>query len=287
MAAHLAANAEDPCVVYPDEMGDWRWKPWRWLAVEAQRWVSALHRARLAGGARVGYRWRPAPETVAADLGIQAAGAVAVPVVEEDEAAMPPLDGWLTPAGETMPDGLAAIGVSPADRGDDDASIPHALIAQTWRAGGALVRHGDSWQPWEVSELARAATALAVSPPRRGRPIALVAGDLAAAEERAWLAWALAAGAALVLPTDPAFAAWAMFWPRPTDVVLPAEQLFAVRGLLASLATPRVQRRRLKRLARLVVWGGEPPNYETTAWGELGVTLTPFPSLPSSQPGNG
>jgi hypothetical protein len=275
VAAHVRTHPEDPCVVFPDAKGDWRWKPWRWLATEAQRSASALRAARIEPGARIGYRWRPAPEVAAADLGIQAAGATAVPVVDGDEAATPGLDGWLTSA-DDAPDGLATRVI--ALPGDVERQGPAAALAaaNASRSGGALVRRGDSWQPWSASDLARAAAALAPSPPRRARPIALVAGDLAAAEERAWLCWSLAAGAVLVLPTDSAFAAWAIFWPRPTDVLLPAPQLPAVRELLAGLGSLRVQRRRLKRLQRLLVWGGEPPSGEATAWRELEVHLEPW-----------
>jgi hypothetical protein len=144
-------------------------------------------------------------------------------------------------------------------------------------AGGALVRRVDAWHPWSQTDLVAAAARLARPAHARERPIALIAGDLAAAEERAWLAWAVTAGAALVLPGDPAFAAWAIFWPRPTDFCLPAEQLEPVRELLGTLGTPRIQRSRLSRLRRLLVYAGEPPLEEATAWGALGVTLTPWP----------
>src|SRR6185436_9870212 len=135
------------------------------------------------------------------------------------------------------------------------------------------------WQRWSPSDLTAAAGALVRPAQPRDRPIALVAGDLAAAEERAWLAWAITAGAALVLPGDPAFAAWAIFWPRSTDVCLSAEQLAPVRELLATLGTPRIQRGRLKRIRRLLVFDGEPTREEAIAWQSLSVTLAHWPSV--------
>jgi hypothetical protein len=114
--------------------------------------------------------------------------------------------------------------------------------------------------------------------PARRRPIVLVVGDLAEAAERAWLSWALAADGALVLPGDPVFAAWGLFWPRPTDALLPVEDLAPVRAVLPTLGSARSQRRRLSRLARLVVHGGPVVDDERAAWAAIGVALSPFPS---------
>lgn len=229
----------------------------------------------------MGYRWRPVPEAVAADLGIQAAGGVAVPLVEGHEAALPRLERWLAVGGEGPAEGVEAPRV---ERPATSSDLPEEDRAA---AGGALVRRAETWERWGERELASAAALLTTETGRSlvgssrnpARPIAVVAGDLAAAPERAWLAWTLAAGAALVLPGDPAFAAWAIYWPRPTDVALPADHLALVRVALASLGRPRAARRRLERLRRLLVWGEVPPADEVRAWGELGVTLTPFPAL--------
>jgi len=232
---------------------------------------------KIEPGARVGYRWRPTPEALAADLGIQRAGAVAVPAVEGDEAALPELAAWLPVGDEPAPDEITARVVERTlDEHYGNAASREARAA----TGGALVRIQDAWHQWSQSDLDAAAASLVAPREPRRRPIALIAGDLAAAEERAWLAWAIGTEAALVLPGDPAFAAWAIFWPRPTDVVLPAEQLAPVRELLATLGTPRIQRSRLKRIHRLLVFSGEPTPDETAAWQALGVSPTSW-QLPS------
>ena len=209
-----------------------------------------------------------------ADLGIQLAGAVAVPAVEGDEAALPELAAWLPVGEEPAPEGMHAPVV---ERTLDEYYGDAASREVRASAGGALVRRDAAWQEWSQSDLGTAAAALATTSEPRHRPIALIAGDLAAAEERAWLAWAIGAEAALVLPGDPAFAAWAIFWPRPTDVCLPAEQLAPVRELLATLGTPRIQRGRLKRIQRLLVYDGDPAPDETAAWQAIGVALTRWP----------
>ena len=197
-----------------------------------------------------------------------------MPAVEGDEAALPELAAWLPVGDEPAPDGITArIVERTLDEHCGDAASREARAA----TGGALVRRQDAWQQWSQSDFDAAAIALADPRESRRRSIALIAGDLAAAEERAWLAWAIGAEAALVLPGDPAFAAWAIFWPRPTHVCLPAEQLTPVRELLATLGTPRIQRRRLSRLQRLLVYDGEPPPEEATAWRALGVTPMPWP----------
>lgn len=214
---------------------------------------------------------------MAADLGIQLAGAVAVPAVEGDEAALPELAAWLPVGDEPKPEEISARVVERTlDEHYGDAASREARAT----TGGALVRIGEAWQQWSPGDLDATAATLAAPRESRRRPIALIAGDLAAAEERLWLAWAISAEAALVLPGDPAFAAWAIFWPRPTDVVLPAEQLAPVRQLFATLGTPRIQRSRLRRIHRLLVYGGEPTPDEVAAWQALGVNLTSW-QIPS------
>lgn len=301
MRARLLTHPEDPCVVFPDAHGDWRWRSWRWLARAAEAWAEALGAS--ATGNLVGYPWHPTPEAVAADLGIQLAGGIAVPATPGHEAALPPLARWLAVGGEPAPaegqSGVAVVtepaGAALGGHSVVAASSPAASAGELARrleapgtaAGGALVRCHERWEAWRAAELAGAARAFEPAPggagdasPQPGRPIALVAGDLAAAEERAWLGWALAADAALVLPGDTAFAAWAVFWPRPTDVCLPVEQLGPVRELLGSLGRLRAVRRRLARLRRLMVWGGSPEPAEREAWRALGVDLRPTPQLP-------
>lgn len=284
LRARLAANPEDPCVVFPDAMGDWRWRSWRWLMTQASGWARAL--GPLSGGALVAYRWRPTPAALAADLGIQLAGGVAVPSLEGEEAALPPLWRWLAVDGDPAPEGVEAAALARPVLGDEDAVSAPVLLAAApadTAGGGALVRRGARWETSSADEQAAAAVPLAMPPsPSRRRPVALVVGDLAAAPERAWLTWALSADAALVLPGDPAFAAWGLFWPRPTDACLPVEQLASVRAVLATLGGPRAQRRRLARLRRLVVWGGEPAAAERNGWEALGVTLAPYPPALSS-----
>ncbi len=284
-------------MVFPDAHGDWRWRSWRWLAGRAGAWAATL--GDLPPGSRVGYPWRPTPDAIAADLGIQAAGGLAVPALEGDEAALPPLARWLAVAGEgaPVPLGTSAVTLPGADApvgaevararpgwGPGDAGEGLLAADPPRPGGGALVRRDAVWEAWDRDALAAGAAAFAVPDRGHHRPIALVAGDLAAAAERAWLAWALAAGAALVLPGDSAFAAWAIFWPRPTDVLLAADELPAVRSLLATLGRPRAQRRRLARLRRLLVHGGEPDAAERAAWAALGVTVATAPELPRPSP---
>src|SRR6185369_5150374 len=113
----------------------------------------------VESGARVGYRWRPTPEAVAADLGIQLAGAVAVPVVEGDEAALPELAAWLPVGDEPAPEEISARVVERTlDEHYGNAASREARAA----TGGALVRrHGDDqWLAWSQGDLATAAAAL-------------------------------------------------------------------------------------------------------------------------------
>ncbi|HEV8631039.1 MAG TPA: AMP-binding protein [Thermoanaerobaculia bacterium] len=283
LAAHAAANPADPCVVFPDQHGEWRWRSWRWLAARATAYAQALDG--VPAGSAVGYPWRPQPEALAADLGIQAAGAVAVPASLEGGPSLPPLVRWLAIDGGEGPREVTAVTVAAeADAvqrhlGEDVTELP-PLPAESRAPGtaGALVRHADAWLPWGERQAESAARAL-VRPPsaRETRPIALVSGNLAAAPERAWIGWALAAGACLVLPGDAALAAWGLWWPRPTDACLPVESLAGLRALFASFGTPRRCRRQLARLQRLVVWGNEPASEEVAAWAELGVAVQRFP----------
>jgi hypothetical protein len=83
----------------------------------------------------------------------------------------------------------------------------------------------------------------------------------------------------VVLPGDAAFLAWAIYWPRATDVGVAAMELAPLRELLAGMGRARTVRRQLARLQRLVVWDGVPDDDERRAWAALGVPLVVLSQL--------
>ena len=163
------------------------------------------------------------------------------------------------------------------------------------------LRPPEDGNPWPSPESLLAALALrglgdatggagAALPPLAigpDRAIAFLAAEPVAAEPAAWLAWALGAGAALVVPAAPELLAWSLAWTRPTHLALPAAELRELRQALLQLEKPRALRRRLRRLRHLVVWGAglTPDAAEAAAWAELGVRLTPWPAEQSRPAG--
>lgn len=105
------------------------------------------------------------------------------------------------------------------------------------------------------------------------RPVVPVVHDPAEPHAAAWLLWALEAGAALVVPGDEAFLAWAIWWPRATDAAVYAHELAPLREVLSGFGSRRAQRRHLARLRRLVVWGESPSYAERAWWDDLGIPL--------------
>src|SRR5204863_5309535 len=105
------------------------------------------------------------------------------------------------------------------------------------------------------------------------RPVVPIVDDPAQAHGAAWLLWALEAGAAIVVPGDEAFLAWAIWWPRATDAAVHAHEIGPLREVLTGFGGRRAQRRHLARLRRPVVWGGSPSYAERAWWEDLGVPL--------------
>jgi hypothetical protein len=272
VAAHAAATPEQPALVAPTASGAWRWASWEWLA-----WRVAVRAAELASRAQGGaleYPWLPAPGGIVTDLAIQAAGCCAVPSAGEASAddlvtAWPPDVGapaHLT-AWDDAPEAVRWGTLPPRPPAGAGARLAGGLRG----GGGAAVRGSAGWRQWSTADLAAAAAALQPAVAVEGRPLALVGGDLGAAAERAWLAWALAAGAVLVLPGDAQLLPWAVAWARPTHVTIGAGELAGLREALGELASARALRRRLNRLRHLLVHGGQVTEGERVAWGELGV----------------
>ncbi|HVS03193.1 MAG TPA: hypothetical protein VMT16_10530 [Thermoanaerobaculia bacterium] len=235
-------------------------------------------------GDTVAFAYRPHPEALALDLAIQAAGRLALPhtPARGGGGADP---GRLEPggAGEIRhwhPDPAAAPPAEPPRR-PAPVSPPWAPAAE---AGGAWAwSPGDGWRRLASRPLLAAAVAVdaALRHPA-GRPIALVAGDLAPIEERAWLAWCLASGAALVLSPEPDLAPWALHWARPTVACLPAAALDETAALLRASERPRPLRRRLRRLHAVLAYGQDADGAAAAAdplWADLGTGIAAFPDL--------
>lgn len=114
-------------------------------------------------------------------------------------------------------------------------ALLHDLAIQA--AGGVPVpRPGEGELDWSDEDLRDAIEAIArevapAGPPAGGREILVSSRSLAEVEERAVLAWALTAGAALVLEPDPLSFVPTAAWARPTFFHGTAADLAALRRL--------------------------------------------------------
>src|ERR1700688_912964 len=216
-----AADPESPFLFWPDGW-NWRWWSWRETAELAAQWSAAL--AALPPACRVAFAVAAYPSAIALDLAVQSAGLTPVPLILG-------LGG-----GSAGGRGQAAQGAEPGREAAERAGC------QAWLevAGGearltrldrplagmagpaAVVPPGDpgvlvtgdtgDWRRLSQSELMAAAAAVdrAIAPPA-GRPAEsrerqiLVAGwPLQDWAGRLLAAWAVAAGAGLVLEGDSA-----------------------------------------------------------------------------------
>ena len=222
---------------------DWRWLSWRRAAHRAAGWTSEIAEIAevdLPASARIGFAGDLDPDAVILDLAIQAAGHVAVPLLGD---VPPPVsrwcDAWAGRGGEAPPGDLPA-GIpllrlsSTADRKDfKDGKDLEDLD----EAGGALVR-GAEGAPLVLpaADLAAAAAAIAdalPAPPGGAREIFVLAIPPAEPAGRALLAWAVAAGAALLLEPAPGSLAGTAVWARPTVFAGTAADLAGLRQAVA------------------------------------------------------
>ncbi|HSL81597.1 MAG TPA: AMP-binding protein [Thermoanaerobaculia bacterium] len=86
--ARAGESPEEPALFFPEEM-DVRWRSWGALAAQVAGGAEALAELGLPAGECVAFRWRPEPDAVAADLAIQAAGLVSVPILSSGAGAPP------------------------------------------------------------------------------------------------------------------------------------------------------------------------------------------------------
>jgi hypothetical protein len=292
-----AADPESPFLFWPDGW-NWRWWSWRETAELAARWAAPL--AGLPPACRVGFADAAYPGAIALDLAVQSAGLTPVPLVlgrgggasaghgqqgREVQGAEPALAAaeragclaWLeVVGGEARMTRLAA----PAEGAAPAAGDPEILVA------------GDagSWRRLSQSELLTAAAeverAIASRSGRRAdsqeREILVAGWPLQEWAGRLLAAWAVAAGAALVLEADPALRLGAVLWARPTVFHGTAEELAVLRLRVEAARWPRRRpRRQVPPLGRLrtLFQHGAPAADDAAFWQERGARLLRLPGL--------
>jgi hypothetical protein len=235
----------------------------------------------LPPGLPVAFHYRPTPRHLALDLALQASGRCPLPIAHREASSFDPRKGLgATPAwariegDEEGPVGLPGLTL-PESEPQEAEELPALdlgapAVVRAWGEAGLA--------ELDQERLAAAAKVLhGVLEPGPERPVALICGPLDELPERLWLGWALHAGAALVLIPEPASVGWGLFWSRPTMACLEGALLPRVRAVLEREAKPPAMRRRLRRLARVLVWGPLPEG-EEEAWSRLGFPTRPFPT---------
>jgi len=183
-------------------------------------------------------------------------------------------------------------GVAPAAAIHGLAAVPPTGSVDLSLAGPGVLVTGDSggWRRLSQSELLAAAaaveSAIASSPGRhadsREREILVAGWPLQEWAGRLLTAWAVAAGAALVLEADPALRLGAVLWARPTVFHGTAAELAALRLRVEAARRPRRWRRRpVPPLGRLrTLFQREAPAADDAAfWQARGVRLLRLPGL--------
>jgi AMP-binding enzyme len=187
--------------------------------------------------------------------------------------------------------GTAAVTV--ADDPGSAAPVHGSAAVPPGDPGVLVTGAAGDWRRLSQAELLAAAAAVerAIgSPPghragSRQREILVAGWPLQEWAGRLLAAWAVAAGAALVLEADPALRLGAVLWARPTVFHGTAEELAALR--LRVEAAPRPRRRRLSPpLGRLrTLFQSEPPAADDAAfWRERGAQLLRLPGLGDASP---
>lgn len=296
LAAHAAADPESPFLFWPQGW-NWRWWSWRHTAELAARWQMQL--AGLPPGSRAAFAGDVFPQAIVLDLAVQAAGLVPVP-----------LDAVPWPGGEAVAATLHELGcavwVAADGEGDGGEVRVHRAAAPEAGAGGEGVRGGPAgvllrgaggaWVEVRVPVVMAAARkvgealgATAVAPVERD--IAVLGRSLGEGAGRLLAAWALTAGAAVVLEADPVQRLETVLWARPTVFAGSRVEVQALDGRLAAAEARRSSvrwwraRGRRARLSlgrlRAVLQEEAPDPDEVERWARRGVRLVELPVVPA------
>jgi hypothetical protein len=245
---HAAASPEEPWL-FRAEGWDWRWHPWGELARWLARWTEPL--SGLPAGTRAAFHDRSHPETVLLDLAVQAAGLVSV-------------------AGDGQ-EGDVWTGI---EGGEIRISPPATPSPPLGSSAGAMVRIGDAEVVWTVAELVAAGERLRGDiGEAEGREIVVLGGPLADPVERSMMAWAILAGAAVVLEPDPRLRAATAAWARPTLFHGTPGEIAELRARAGKARKGRLPFRRL----RTVLVKGVLPDEDEAFWRERGVRVVRLP----------
>jgi hypothetical protein len=241
---HAAADPEEPWL-FRAEGWDWRWHPWGELAGWMEGWAERLAEDPFdrPAGSRAAFLYKADPESVILDLAIQAAGLVSAPASERRDEPV-----WIEP----LPSGLTSR---------------HPLERE---AGGVVTSTGE----WTAAELVAAGERLREVIQAQGkREIVVLGGPLQDPVERTMLAWAILAGAAVVLEPNPALRPATAAWVRPTVFHGSPGDIAVLRTHVAKVRKWRLPFRRL----RTVLATGEMAAEDQAFWGGRGVRVAaPF-----------
>jgi hypothetical protein len=226
---HHAAVDPEEPWLFRAEGWDWVWHPWRELAGWMERWREPL--SALPAGSRAAFRYDARPESVILDLAIQAAGLVPVPGGRREG------DFWIE-----------------IERGEIKISSCSHPTTAGW-TDAEIVAMGERLQE-EIGETGE-------------RDIVVLGGPLEDPLERAMMAWATLAGAAVVLEPDPALRTATAAWVRPTVFHGTPGEIADLRARAGRARKGRLPFRRL----RVVVVAGALAEEDQAFWEGRGVRV--------------
>jgi hypothetical protein len=256
---HAKLASEEPWL-FRSEGLDWRWTTWGDLARQATAWAS--HLAGHPPASRFAFPYRPGPESIALDLGIQGAGLFSAPET--------------TPSSPSSPGGPGGR-LGEEGRGDEGLG---------WgNTGGSVVQIEGTPVEVHAEEIMGMADRVQaeVAPPRRvgEREIVVLGGALETLEERAMLSWATVTGAAVALEPSPGLRVATAAWVRPTVFHGSAEETAVLRAWMKK----KMRGLPFGRLRTLLVTGGELGEEEAAFWRAFGVRVSRVPFRSPRTPG--
>jgi len=274
---HAAVHAGEPWLFHA-EGWDWRWHTWGEVAREVMARAEGL--SEIAAGSRYAFAYTARPEDIVLDLAVQAAGLVSQPMSSPPPPSPPrpssPAPSLpATPGEEGEKQEEAVFFPSPGVVGREGAGEGSGVRA---RAGGAaVVRDGEPVELSAAELIAMAEQLQKQIGSTSRRDIVVLSGPLEIPEERAMLAWATLAGAAVVLEPNPALRVATAAWVRPTVFHGTAAELAALRGWAEKerkVWLRRGPRLPFRRLRSVLVTGPEALRAEEEAfWRERGVRI--------------